>query len=45
MDEDGHLAHEFYREKRVKNRRGVVRWIMERINTTQLIPQVLNPFK
>ena len=40
MDEDGHYAHEFYREKRVKNKRGVVRWIMERINNSYLIPQV-----
>lgn len=40
VDEDGDLAHEFYREKRVKNKRGVVRWIMERISETRLVPQV-----
>ena len=40
MDEDGHYAHEFYREKQVRNKRGVVRWTMEKISNTFLIPQV-----
>ena len=40
MDEDGHFAHEFYREKKVRSKRGVVRWIMEKITSSHLIPQV-----
>jgi hypothetical protein len=41
MDEDGHYAHEFYREKRVRTKKGLVRWIMEKINNTHLTPQVV----
>lgn len=40
MDEDGHYAHEFYREKKVKTRRGTVGWIMVKISNTFLSPQV-----
>ena len=40
MDEDGDLAHEFYQEKKVRNKKGVVRWIMQRISTAHLVPQV-----
>ncbi len=40
MDEDGDLAHEFYQEKRVRNKKGVVRWTMQRVNNAHLMPQV-----
>jgi len=44
MDEDGDLAHEFYQEKKVRNKKGVVRWIMQKISESQLKPQVLQDY-
>ena len=40
FDEDGDLAHEFYKEERLTNSTGAVRWCMKRI-VDKLIPQVL----
>ena len=40
FDEDGHLAHEFYREEKVTSPSGVVRWKMKKI-FRHLSPQVL----
>ena len=40
FDEDGDLAHEFYTEQRVKVKSGVVRWVMRKVSSSQLTPQV-----
>ena len=40
FDEDGDLAHEFYTEQRVKVKAGVVKWVMRKVSTSELTPQV-----
>ena len=41
FDEDGDLAHEFYTEQRVQVKAGVVRWVMRKVTSDKLIPQVI----
>ena len=40
FDEDGDLAHEFYTEQRVEVKAGVVRWVMRKVSSAHLTPQV-----
>ena len=40
FDEDGDLAHEFYNEQRVEVKSGVVRWVMRKVSSAHLTPQV-----
>lgn len=40
FDEDGDLAHEFYTEQRVQVKAGVIRWVMRKVTSDKLIPQV-----